>query len=186
MPTPLRFPALCRPSSRRPTPWIGRSCCATCSARTAAIFSAHVVGDAADASPVSVHRLTDLHWLEQTPAISPDGKSVAFTAYVGNKQQVWVRLVAGGAALQLTHDDADHESPRWAPDGVALLYYSPPVGDSQGTLWEMPSLGGSPRRVANSIGGGDISHDGKRIAFFRFAEEQIDLSSPRATAQKRA
>ena len=127
------------------------------------------------ASTVSVHRLTDFSGLEQTPAISPDGKSVAFTAYVGNRKQIWVRLVAGGIALQVTHDDADHESPRWAPDGASLLYYSPPVGDSQGTLWEVPPLGGSARRVANAIGGGDISRDGKRIAFFRFTEKQIEL-----------
>ena len=141
------------------------------------------------ASPVSVHRLTDFTGLEQTPAISPDGKSVAFTAYVGNRKQVWVRLVNGGTALQLPQDDADHEAPRWAPDGASLLYYSPAVGDSQGTLWEVPSLGGSPRRVASAIGGGDISHDGTRIAFFRFAEQQIELvvaardgSQPRAVA----
>ena len=128
-----------------------------------------------DASAVSVHRLTDFTGLEQTPAISPDGRSVAFTAYVGNRKQIWVRLVTGGTALQLTHDDADHESPRWAPDGAALLYYSPPVGESQGALWEVPSLSGSPRRVAGAIGGGDISRDGKRIAFFRFTEKQIEL-----------
>ena len=127
-----------------------------------------------DAAPVRVHRLTDFSGLEQTPAISPDGRSVAFTAYVGNRKHIWVRLVTGGTALQLTHDEADHESPRWAPDG-SLLYYSPPVGESQGTLWEVPSLGGSPRRVANAIGGGDISRDGKRIAFFRFAQQQIEL-----------
>jgi serine/threonine protein kinase len=126
-------------------------------------------------SPVSVHRLTEFSGLEQAPAISPDGKSVAFTAYVGDKRQVWVRLVAGGTALQLTRDDADHEAPRWAPGGAALLYYSPPVAASQGTLWEVPSLGGSPRRIASAIGGGDISHDGTRVAFFRFAQDQIEL-----------
>ena len=123
-----------------------------------------------------VHRLTDVAGLEETPAISPDGKSVAFTAYVGHRRQVWVRLIAGGAALQLTRDDVDHEAPRWAPDGASLVYYSPPAeGEPQGTLWEMPALGGFPRRVASSIGGADISHDGTRIAFFRFEQDQIQL-----------
>ncbi len=129
----------------------------------------------APATPVSVHRLTELRGLEEAPAISPDGKSVAFTAYAGHKRQIWVRLVSGGTTLQLTRDEADHEAPRWAPDGAALLYYSPPLDDAQGTLWEVPALGGSPRRVASSIGGGDISHDGKRVAFFRFAQDQIEL-----------
>jgi Tol biopolymer transport system component len=125
---------------------------------------------------VGVYRLTDLAGLEETPAISPDGKSVAFTAYVGHRRQVWVKLIAGGAALQLTRDDVDHEAPRWAPDGASLVYYRPPSeGESQGTLWEMPALGGSPRRVASSIGSADISHDGTRLAFFRFEQDQIQL-----------
>ena len=115
------------------------------------------------APSVAVHRLTDFAGLEEAPAISPDGKSVAFTAYVGDRRQVWVRLIAGGAALQLTRDDADHEAPRWAPDGASLVYYSPPAeGERARTVWEVPALGGSPRRIASAIGGADISHDGTR------------------------
>ena len=87
-----------------------------------------------------------------------------------------MRLIAGGAALQLTRDDVDHEAPRWAPDGASLVYYCPPAeGESQGTVWEVPALGGSPRRVTSSIGGADISHDGTRIAFFRFEKDEIHL-----------
>jgi len=44
-----------------------------------------------------VIRLTDLPGLEESPAISADGKSVVFTAGVGGKRQLFVRLVAGGA-----------------------------------------------------------------------------------------
>ena len=128
------------------------------------------------APSVAVHRLTDFAGLEETPAISPDGKSVAFTAHVGHRRQVWVRLLAGGAALQLTRDDVDHEAPRWAPDGASLVYYCPPSdGEAQGTVWEVPALGGSPRRITSSIGGADISHDGTRIAFFRFEQDEIHL-----------
>ena len=128
------------------------------------------------APSVAVHRLTDFAGLEETPAISPDGKSVAFTAHVGHRRQVWVRLLAGGAALQLTRDDVDHEAPRWAPDGASLVYYCPPSdGEAQGTVWEVPALGGSPRRITSSIGGADISHDGTRIAFFRFEKDEIHL-----------
>ena len=139
------------------------------------------------APSVAVHRLTDFAGLEETPAISPDGKSVAFTAHVGHRRQVWVRLIAGGAALQLTRDDVDHEAPRWAPDGASLVYYCPPAeGEAQGTVWEVPALGGFPRRVTSSIGGADISHDGTRIAFFRFEKNQIQLivSSREGTAPR--
>jgi eukaryotic-like serine/threonine-protein kinase len=163
------------PAMRRRRPWLPVAALAL-----AALAVGFALGslrrNGTSTEPVSAHRLTDFSGLEEAPALSPDGKSVAFTAYVGSKRQVWVRLVAGGAALQLTHDDADHEAPRWAPDGASLLYYSPPTGDSQGTLWELPALGGSPRRVADAIGGGDVSHDGKRIALFRFAHDQIELA----------
>ena len=130
----------------------------------------------APTDPVSVHRLTDFAGLEETPALSPDGRTVAFTAYVGDRRQVWVRLIAGGAALQLTRDDADHEAPRWAPDGASLVYYSPPAeGERLGTIWEVPALGGAPRRIASTIGGADVSHDGTRVAFFRSEENQVHL-----------
>src|SRR5712664_3599115 len=72
---------------------------------------------AAKASPdTRVTRLTDLPGLEESPAISPDGRSVAFTAGVGGKRQIFVQLIAGGAPLQITRDAVDHEFPRWSPD----------------------------------------------------------------------
>jgi eukaryotic-like serine/threonine-protein kinase len=51
---------------------------------------------------VRVHRLTDARGLEEFPAISPDGKSIAFVAQEGGKAQIYLRLVAGGTPLQVT------------------------------------------------------------------------------------
>ena len=44
-----------------------------------------------------------------------------------------------------------------------------------GTIWEIASLGGEPRRLAPALSGGDLSHDGKRVALFRFDGTQIAL-----------
>jgi serine/threonine protein kinase len=123
-----------------------------------------------------VIRLTDLPGLNESPAISPDGRSVAFTLGVGGKRQVFVQLIAGGAPLQITRDTVDHQCPRWSPDSSSILYFSPAVsGAVQGSIWEIPALGGVPRRVVNSVGGADVSPTDGRLALFRLAKEGIQL-----------
>jgi serine/threonine protein kinase len=123
-----------------------------------------------------VIRLTNLPGLEESPAISPDGRSVAFTAGVGGKRQVFVQLIAGGAPLQITRDVVDHECPRWSPDSSSILYFSPAVsGTVQGSIWEIPALGGVPRRDVNSVGCADVNPTDGRLALFRLSKEGIQL-----------
>jgi hypothetical protein len=84
--------------------------------------------------------------MEESPAISPDGKTVAFVARAGNRWQIWIRLLAGGVPLQITTGDADRMQPRWTPDSAALIYYTPSAAlGEQGAVWEIPALGaGAP------------------------------------------
>jgi len=42
------------------------------------------------------------------------------------------------------------------------------------------ALGGTARPIATSIGGGDISHDGKHVAYLRTQEGQIELAIARS------
>jgi Tol biopolymer transport system component len=134
-------------------------------------------GRAAEPPPdTRVIRLTDLPGLEESPAISPDGKSVAFTAGVGGKRQLFVQLIAGGAPLQITRDPVDHEYPRWSPDSSSIFYFSAAAsGQLQGSIWEIPALAGVPRRVVNSVGGADVSPKDGRLAHFRLAKEGLQL-----------
>ena len=135
------------------------------------------VSPARNSAPVVLKRLTDFVGMEEFPALSPDEKSVAFTAAVGGRRQIWVRLLAGGAPLQITHDDADHLYPRWSSDSDSLVYFSPaPEPDGQGKIWEVPALGGNARPLVTSIGGGDLSHDGKHLAYFRSGKGQFELT----------
>ena len=128
-------------------------------------------------STLRVHRLTDARGMEEFPTLSPDSRAVAFVAHAGGNLQLFVRLVAGGGTLQLTHDAANHLYPRWAPDSASILYYSPaPDGDSPGAIWEVPALGGAARRITSSVGGADISHDGARIVFPRLVDGRMELA----------
>ncbi len=132
---------------------------------------------AKNVSPVNLMRLTDFVGMEEFPALSPDGKSVAFTADVSGRRQVWVRLLSGGTPLQVTHDDADHQYPRWSPDSSSLIYFSPSQEpDGEGKIWEIPALGGTARPLVSSLGGADLSHDGKRLAFFHSSQGELELS----------
>ncbi len=125
---------------------------------------------------VKVLRLTDFAGMEENPAISPDGKSVAFVCDSTGLRQIWIRLLAGGPPLQVTRDPVDHLEPRWSQDSASLIYYTPPpVGDAQGTLWEVSALGGTPRQLTSSMSGADVSHDGKRLTFFRLSGKQMQL-----------
>ena len=132
-----------------------------------------------------VVRLTDLPGLEESPAISPDGRSVAFAAGVDGKRQLFVKLIAGGAPLQITRDPVDHEYPRWSPDSSSIFYFSAATsGELQGSIWEIPALGGVPRRVVNSVGGADVNPTDGRLALFRLAKEGLQLVSAPADGSR--
>jgi DNA-binding winged helix-turn-helix (wHTH) protein/Tol biopolymer transport system component len=125
---------------------------------------------------VQLERITDFVGVKESPAISPDSKTVAFVAPVNGRKQIWIRLLAGGSPLQLTHDDADHETPRWTPDSSSLIYFAPNLSPAKpGTIWEVSALGGVARRVASAMSGGDISHDGQRIVAFQLRGADLAL-----------
>ena len=47
-----------------------------------------------------------------------------------------------------------------------MIYFSPAgPGEVQGAIYRIPALGGSPQRVIDSIGGGDVSRDGRLVCF---------------------
>jgi Tol biopolymer transport system component len=127
-------------------------------------------------SPVGFQRLTDRQGIEEMPAISPDGRAVAFVAGIEGVPQVMVRLLAGGAPLQITRDAVPHSSPRWAPDSASLIYFSASrEPGAAGAIWEVPALGGAPRLLTPAMAPGDLSHDGKSLAFIRSGEGKADL-----------
>ncbi len=136
-------------------------------------------------------RLTDFAGLEESPSFSPDGKSMAFVSDSTGSRQIWVRLLAGGPPLQITNGPGACLEPRWSQDSASIIYFTPPPeGNAQGALWEVSALGGAPRVLVSSMSGADVSHDGKRLTFFRLNGRQMELvvtdrdgSNPRVVTQ---
>ena len=139
-------------------------------------FAAHLQKPASR-GPVALRRLTDFVGMEEFPALSPDGRAVAFTADFTGRRQIWVRLLGGGTPLQITKDEVDHQSPRWSADSAALIYFTPAAdAQGQGTIWEVPALGGAPHPLVTSVSAGDLSHDGKHLASLRASEGHLELA----------
>jgi Tol biopolymer transport system component len=136
----------------------------------------HTSGGATATKSVSFQRLTDLVGVNESPALSPDGRMVAFVAPVDGRQQIWIRMLSGGAPLRVTHDEGVHEFPRWTTDGGSIVYYArPAIASDSGMLCEVPVLGGPPRPLAPSSGGSDCSHDGRRIVMFQPGGDRAEL-----------
>lgn len=84
-------------------------------------------------------------WLRNS-AISPDGKTIAFT-YKGD---IFTVPAAGGRASQLTTDAAYDTKPLWSPDGSQIAFNSARQGSMD--IYVMPATGGTPRRITTHSG----------------------------------
>ncbi len=79
-------------------------------------------------------------WMRQ-PAISPDGRSIAFN-YRGN---LWKVSANGGIATPLTVGASYNTSPVWSPDGSRIAFASDRNGNFD--VFVMPAEGGEATRL---------------------------------------
>jgi len=56
------------------------------------------------------------------PAVSPDGRWLAFTLTRGGTRQIWIRNLATGKAHALTEGNCNSFSAAWEPDSSALIF----------------------------------------------------------------
>jgi serine/threonine protein kinase len=92
--------------------------------------------------------LTSYSGNENYPALSPDGKSVAFS-WDGDTEDnldIYVKLVDAGTPVRLTQNPRPDVLPAWSPDGtfIAFTRFGP-----EGGYFVIPSLGGQERKIAD-------------------------------------
>jgi serine/threonine-protein kinase len=123
--------------------------------------------DATSASPLGAFGTARLvAWepgVNADPALSPDGRTLAYTVGNGVRSRIWLRPVTGGRAVPLTDDSSAVEwNPRWARDGSRVLFLS------DFRVASAPAGGGAARIEAAApamINGAAWSPDAKRLAY---------------------
>lgn len=108
-------------------------------------------------------------------AISRDGKYVAYVMNEGGQQSLWLRQVAVESNVRLLPArEGQYLGIAFSPDGNYIYYGYVGGNSSRPELYKVPVLGmgAAPMRADLYNGPESLSHDGKKIAFFRYDQQQ--------------
>ncbi|HXQ47079.1 MAG TPA: winged helix-turn-helix domain-containing protein [Caulobacteraceae bacterium] len=157
-------------------------------AAVAGLLAAHAV-----AAVLVWRQIAPVHWsvassrllvsndsIERHPAISPDGKTIA---YAGGSdvftRQIYLRSLAGGDPVRLTDEPGDHTAITWSPDGRSLAYAVFTPGQPC-TLMVRPLHDGPARTL------GRCQTDARtEVAWSRTGEALYFVDRPNAQASER-
>ena len=113
------------------------------------------------------------------PALSPDGHTLAFTSPIDGYDQVFVMLTSGGQPLQITRDEGNKFVFGFSADG-SQIFFGPSIGEYE--IWSVPTLGGSPQRLAGGVGVAP-SLDGQSLFIFKANQEIVRTDASGAGEQ---
>ncbi len=123
----------------------------------------------------------------ENPAISADGKMLAFVAEEHGQWDLYSSRVRGGARVRLTNDTAREGAPTFSPDGDRIAFARRRSDTGQSEICIIPTLGGD---VVPVIAGGanpSWSPDGNKLAYLlvrpgqpvALAVSDVDGSNPK-------
>ncbi len=165
--------------------------------------------EASQPAPAHIIQVTTLPGLEDSPAWSPDGRSLAYVSDAAGNLDIYVEQIGSGQAIRVTDSAADDAQPAWSPDGSRIAFVSARAypekrlsaligmarlysffGLRNGDVWVMPALGGTARRIAQDAYYPAWSPDGKRVVYAAAREgrwglwiQEVDTpSGPRSLA----
>jgi WD40-like Beta Propeller Repeat len=129
------------------------------------IYSANLDGS-------GVRQLTHNRAFDNDPAVSPDGRRVAFSRLVHGRGQIFTMRIDGSHEVRVTHDRNRNRLPAWSANGRRLLYLSQavkrprPFPDRE--LFAVAASGGKGHRLTHNKTpeeAADYSPDGRWIAY---------------------
>ncbi|GAB5534844.1 MAG: hypothetical protein Rubg2KO_10930 [Rubricoccaceae bacterium] len=116
--------------------------------------------------PLRVTPVSSAPGFEMAPALSPDGRRLAFIHGDDEVHQLVVADSDGEGWIRLTGDSSRTWSPTWSPDGSTLAFIA--YEESDCSIQTVPALGGPFTSVGTCPATGnteiDWSPDGRRIA----------------------
>ncbi len=126
---------------------------------------------------MKITRLTSTGKASQA-VISPDGKYVVHVVSEDGQQHLRVRQVNTNSDVQkVPPAEVRYTGLTFSPDGDFIFYVVSETNNRQTTLYQVPVVGGTPRKLISNVGSAvTFSPDGKRFAFIRQFVEQGEHS----------
>ncbi len=111
------------------------------------------------------------------PALSPDGKYVAYVNMMHGQQSLWIQPLSSSDNVQLVPPAAtNYYGVTFAPDGQFIYFVQAQRGQAVAALFKIPLVGGTPRKVLEDVNSPiSFAPDGKRFAFVRRVPTQREF-----------
>ncbi len=101
---------------------------------------------------------------DSSPAVSPDGRTIAFTSDRDGQPRIWLKHVTGSPETPISTGPDD--APRFSADGKSILFIR--REGSHTSLFSAPVAGGKARHLLDDVVGADSSPDGAEIAVIQW------------------
>ena len=124
-------------------------------------------------SPTGTRQITTSKALDSQPAVSPDGKMIAFLSNRDGDYEIYVMKARPESQtnrpVKLTNNSVSDQHPDWSPDGRRIVFDSERSGNaSEGEIVVMNADGSGQKLLTNNAFDDRnpvFSPDGRRIAF---------------------